>query len=101
MREAAIGDIEPQTIVVADYDPACPERFRREEARIRAALGEAALSVEHIGSTSVPGLAAKPILDVLLVVEDPGDEPSYLPALEAAGYVLRVREPDLDRKSVV
>ena len=48
-----------------------------------AALGEAALSVEHIGSTSVPGLAAKPIVDILLVVEDSGNEPSYLPALEA------------------
>jgi GrpB-like predicted nucleotidyltransferase (UPF0157 family) len=96
LREVIIGGIEPQSIVVVDYDPAWPERFRREEARIRSSLGEAALSVEHIGSTSVPGLAAKPIVDVLLVVEDSGDEPSYLPALEAAGYVLRVREPDFD-----
>jgi len=96
LREAIIGDIEPQTIVVADYDPAWPERFRYEEARIRAALGAAALSVEHIGSTSVPGLAAKPILDVLLVVEDPGDEGFYVPAIEGAGYVLRVREPGFD-----
>ena len=96
LREIIIGEIEPQDIVVVDYDPGWPERFRREEARIRAALGEAALSVEHIGSTSVPGLAATPIVDVLLVVEDSADEPSYLPALEAAGYVLRVREPDLD-----
>jgi GrpB-like predicted nucleotidyltransferase (UPF0157 family) len=96
LREAIIGDIEPQTIVVADYDPAWPERFRYEEARIRAALGAAALSVEHIGSTSVPGLAAKRILDVLLVVEDPGDEGFYVPAIEGAGYVLRVREPGFD-----
>jgi GrpB-like predicted nucleotidyltransferase (UPF0157 family) len=96
LREAIIGDIEPQTIVVADYDPAWPERFRYEEARIRAALGAAALSVEHIGSTSVPGLAAKPILDVLLVVEDSGDEGFYVPAIEGAGYVLRVREPGFD-----
>jgi GrpB-like predicted nucleotidyltransferase (UPF0157 family) len=96
MREVVIGDIEPQTIIVADYDPSWPERFRREEARIRAALGEAALSVEHIGSTSVPGLAAKPIVDVLLVVEDSADETSYALGLEDAGYVLRVREPDFD-----
>lgn len=96
LRRVIIGEIEPQSIVVADYDPACPERFGREEAKIRAALGEAALSVEHIGSTSVPGLAAKPIVDVLLVVEDSGEEASYLPALEGAGYVLRVREPDFD-----
>jgi GrpB-like predicted nucleotidyltransferase (UPF0157 family) len=94
LREVVIGEAEPQAIVVADYDPAWPGRFRREEAKIRAALGEAALSVEHIGSTSVPGLAAKPIVDILLVVEDSGEEASYLPALEEAGYVLRVREPD-------
>ena len=96
LREVIIGEIEPQSIVVVDYDPAWPERFRREEARIRSSLGEAALSVEHIGSTSVPGLAAKPIVDILLMVEDSSDEPSYLPALEAAGYILRVREPDFD-----
>jgi GrpB-like predicted nucleotidyltransferase (UPF0157 family) len=94
IREFIIGEIEQQTIVIANYDPAWPERFRQEEVRIVAALGEAALSVEHIGSTSVPGLAAKPIVDILLVVEDSGEEASYLPALEEAGYVLRVREPD-------
>ena len=93
-REVIIGEVERQAIVVADYDPAWPGRFRREEAKIRVALGEAALAVEHIGSTSVPGLAAKPIVDVLLVVEDSGEEATYLPALEEAGYVLRVREPD-------
>ena len=94
--EGILGGNEPQAIVIADYDPTWPERFRREEARIRGALGEAALSVEHIGSTSVPGLAAKPIVDILLVVEDSGDEASYLPAMERAGYVLRVREPDFE-----
>jgi GrpB-like predicted nucleotidyltransferase (UPF0157 family) len=96
LREVIIGEIEPQAIVVADYDPVWPERFRQEEARIRAALGRAVLSIEHIGSTSVPGLAAKPLVDILLVVEDSANEPSYLPALEEAGYVLRVREPDFD-----
>jgi GrpB-like predicted nucleotidyltransferase (UPF0157 family) len=96
LREVIIGEIEPQAIVLADYDPVWPERFRQEEARIRAALGRAALSIEHIGSTSVPGLAAKPIVDILLVVEDSANEASYLPALEEAGYVLRVREPDFD-----
>src|SRR5215211_37443 len=95
-REVMIEEIEKRAIVIADYDPAWPERFRGEEARIRAALGEVALSVEHIGSTSVPGLAAKPIVDILLVVEDSADETSYVPALQEAGYVLRVREPDFD-----
>jgi GrpB-like predicted nucleotidyltransferase (UPF0157 family) len=94
IREFIIGEIEQQTIVIADYDPAWPEHFRQEEVRIVAALGEAALSVEHIGSTSVPGLPAKTIVDILLVVEDSGNEASYIPALEEAGHVLRVREPE-------
>ena len=66
----------------------------REEQRIRRALGDGVLRLEHVGSTSVPGLVAKPRIDILLVVSDAADEPSYVPALEAAGYTLRVREPD-------
>jgi len=96
IRDVIIGEIEPPTIDIVDYDPAWAERFRQEEAKIQAALGETALEIEHIGSTSVPGLAAKPIVDVLLVVDVSSDEASYLPALEGAGYVLRVREPDFD-----
>ncbi|GAC1645553.1 MAG: hypothetical protein NVS4B8_17110 [Herpetosiphon sp.] len=80
-------------ITLVDYDPAWPLHFARESERIRAALGPRALRVEHIGSTSVPGLIAKPIVDILLVVADSSDEPSYVPALEAAGYTLRIREP--------
>jgi GrpB-like predicted nucleotidyltransferase (UPF0157 family) len=80
-------------IVVLDYDPAWPARFEHVRARVHGALGEGALSVEHIGSTSVPGLAAKPIIDVLVVVSDVDDEPSFATALEDAGFVLRVREP--------
>jgi GrpB-like predicted nucleotidyltransferase (UPF0157 family) len=81
-------------IILVEYDPRWPELFAREAARIRAALGERALLIEHVGSTSVPGLAAKPIVDIVLAVADPADEPAYVPDLEAAGYVLRVREPD-------
>ena len=92
MRNVIIGEAESPAIVVVDYDPAWPERFRQEAARIRAALGEVARTVEHIGSTSVPDLAAKPIIDILLVVENSGDEASYVLALEEAGYMLRVRE---------
>ena len=80
-------------IALAEYDPAWPARFEREAARIRAALGDRALMIEHAGSTAVPGLAAKPIVDVVLAVGDSADEPAYVPALEAAGYVLRIREP--------
>lgn len=89
-----IGELENSVIELADYDPAWPLRFEREAERIRAALGGRALRAEHIGSTAVPGLAAKPIIDILLVVPDSADEDAYLPALEAAGYELRVREPD-------
>jgi GrpB-like predicted nucleotidyltransferase (UPF0157 family) len=81
-------------IVIVDADPAWADRFEHERTRIVGALGAAAVSVDHIGSTSVPGLAAKPIIDICLAVEDSSDEPAYVPALEAAGYELRVREPD-------
>src|SRR5919204_6866652 len=81
-------------IELADYDPEWPRLFRREADRIRAVLGERVVRLEHVGSTSVPGLAAKPIIDILLVVPDSGDEPAYVPELEAAGYVLVIREPE-------
>jgi GrpB-like predicted nucleotidyltransferase (UPF0157 family) len=80
-------------ITLADYDPEWPAQFEREAARIRAALGADALRVEHVGSTSVPGVAAKPIIDIVLAVPDSSDEASYVPRLEAAGYELRIREP--------
>jgi GrpB-like predicted nucleotidyltransferase (UPF0157 family) len=81
-------------IEVADYDPAWPGLFQREADRIRAVLGQRVVQLEHVGSTSVPGLAAKPIIDILLVVPDSGDEPAYVPDLEAAGYVLVIREAE-------
>jgi GrpB-like predicted nucleotidyltransferase (UPF0157 family) len=81
-------------VVLVDYDPRWPQIFRLEAARIRAVLGEQALRIEHTGSTSVPSLAAKPIVDMLLTVADSADEHSYGPPLEAAGYVLRIREPE-------
>jgi GrpB-like predicted nucleotidyltransferase (UPF0157 family) len=87
-----IGGREPFTMVLSNYDSAWSSRFAEVEARIRSALGDAALAVEHIGSTSVPRLAAKPIIDVLLVVADLEEEPSYVTALQDAGFVLRVRE---------
>jgi GrpB-like predicted nucleotidyltransferase (UPF0157 family) len=84
----------PKQIVIADYDPRWPELFEREAGRIRAALGPRALRIEHAGSTAVPGLAAKHVIDVLLVVSNSADERAYLPMLEATGYTLRFREPD-------
>jgi len=81
-------------ITLVEYDPRWPSMFAGEAARIREVLGPAALRIDHIGSTSVPGLIAKPIIDICMVVADSADEPAYVPALEAAGYVLLVREPD-------
>src|SRR5579872_6581261 len=81
-------------IELAEPDPAWPAHYEREAARIAGALGPHAVRLEHVGSTSVPGLAAKPIIDIVLVVPDSADEPAYVPALEGAGYVLRIREPD-------
>jgi GrpB-like predicted nucleotidyltransferase (UPF0157 family) len=87
-------DILNGPIHLAEYDPAWPGLFAREAHRIRFALDGGALLLEHVGSTSVPGLAAKPRIDILLVVADSANEPAYVPPLEAAGYVLRIREPD-------
>jgi GrpB-like predicted nucleotidyltransferase (UPF0157 family) len=79
---------------LVDPDPGWAAQYVQQEARIRAALGARAVRVEHVGSTSVPGLAAKPVIDIVLVVTDSADEAGYLPQLEAAGYTLQFREPD-------
>jgi len=80
-------------VAIVDYDPHWPDLFTHEADRIRSVLGGRALRIEHAGSTSVPGLAAKPVIDVVLVVANPAQEDAYAPALEAAGYLLRIREP--------
>ena len=71
-----------------------PRIFDAERDRIVSALGDIALEVHHAGSTSVPGLRAKPIIDIVLVVPDTTDEGAYVPPLEAIGYSLRLREPE-------
>jgi GrpB-like predicted nucleotidyltransferase (UPF0157 family) len=96
LRKITIGELKEldRPIVIVDYDPSWPALFEREVQRIRAVLGDRVLRIEHVGSTSVPGLAAKPIIDILLVLTDTADEPAYVPSLEAAGYILRIREPE-------
>jgi GrpB-like predicted nucleotidyltransferase (UPF0157 family) len=81
------------TIALKPYDPEWPLRYALER-QIRAALGAKVLQLEHVGSTAVPGLSAKPVIDIVLAVSDSSEEPSYAPALEALGYVLKIREPD-------
>ena len=90
------SEAQPLTgrIEIREYDPEWPRLYEREEARIRAALGDRVVRIAHAGSTSVPGLPAKPIIDIALEVPDSADEPAYVPDMEAAGYVLRLREPE-------
>jgi GrpB-like predicted nucleotidyltransferase (UPF0157 family) len=91
-RPELIGGVEKRAIRIVDYDPAWPRIFTRERDRIRAALGPVALRVDHVGSTAVPGLVAKPIVDIDLSVADVEAEHAYVPPLLGAGYQLRVRE---------
>jgi GrpB-like predicted nucleotidyltransferase (UPF0157 family) len=81
-------------ITLVDYDPEWPELFAHEDARIRDVLGDRVVRLEHTGSTSVPGLAAKPIIDMTLVVPDSSDESTFVPDLQAAGYRLVIRQPE-------
>jgi GrpB-like predicted nucleotidyltransferase (UPF0157 family) len=91
-----VGGPLPQykEVVIADYDPIWPHWFESAAFRIREALGDKVLQLDHVGSTSVRGLPAKPLIDINIVVADTTDEDAYVPPLEAVGYVLRVREPD-------
>jgi GrpB-like predicted nucleotidyltransferase (UPF0157 family) len=83
----------PSPIRVVDYDESWPAEFARVAEVIRDALGRVALAVEHVGSTSVPGLAAKPTIDVDLTVPEPANETRYVPPLERVGFQLVIREP--------
>lgn len=81
-------------IELSPYDPGWPARYEREASQIRRGLGDRVRLIAHVGSTSVPGLAAKPIIDIVLAVKDSADESSYAPAILNLGYHLRIREPD-------
>ena len=96
LAKVTIGGPQPLAapIEIREYDPEWPRLYAREEARVRSILGERVVRIEHAGSTSVPGLPAKPVIDIALEVPDSSDEPAYVPDMEAAGYVLRIREPD-------
>jgi GrpB-like predicted nucleotidyltransferase (UPF0157 family) len=96
MQAAHVGvmRVHNAPIQLTDYDAEWPALFVREANRERATLGDRVLMLEHVGSTSVPGLAAKPIIDMILAVADSADEPAYVPAMESAGYVLHIREPE-------
>ncbi|HEX5045550.1 MAG TPA: GrpB family protein [Gammaproteobacteria bacterium] len=95
LAAVTVGPREPlnSTIYLAPYDPEWRSEFERVAHRVRAALADKALLLEHVGSTSVPELAAKPIVDMVLGVADSADEPAYAPLLAQHGFVLRIREP--------
>jgi GrpB-like predicted nucleotidyltransferase (UPF0157 family) len=96
LAAATVGELErlDGQIVLADPDPAWADQYADEAAHVHAILGDRVLRLEHVGSTSIPGLPAKPLIDMLLVVADPADEDAYVAPLETAGYRLRIREPD-------
>jgi GrpB-like predicted nucleotidyltransferase (UPF0157 family) len=96
LEKRLIGGPRPLSgpIELRDYDPCWPNRYAERASRVRAALGERAVRIDHVGSTSVSGLVAKPIIDIVLEVPDSADEAAYVGDLEAAGYLLRIREPD-------
>jgi GrpB-like predicted nucleotidyltransferase (UPF0157 family) len=96
LRAVTIGELAVLAgpVELAEYDPKWPRVFEEQAARIRTALGDRIRLLEHAGSTSVPGLAAKPIVDIVLAVPDSAEEAAYVPPLEAIGYVLRIREPE-------
>ncbi|MDJ0376131.1 GrpB family protein [Cryobacterium sp. PH31-L1] len=88
-----VGGSEKRQLQVVAYDENWPDIFLDHQTRLRNTLGTAEVEVEHIGSTSVPGLAAKPIVDIVVTVVDITAEEDYLPHLLTAGYELRTREP--------
>lgn len=96
LAAATVGDVRALRgpVVLVDYDPSWPVVFQREAQRLESTLGDRARRIEHVGSTSVPGLAAKAIIDIALAVARSDDEAAYLADLEAGGYGLRIREPD-------
>lgn len=95
LRQHTVGELRPLVgpIRLVEYDSEWPHKYEQEAKRIRAALGQRALRIEHVGSTSVPGLVAKPIIDIVLAVAESGNEREYAPVLETAGYRLHLREP--------
>lgn len=95
LEKVTLGKIQylpGKKLHLSEYDSAWPKVFEKEATKIRAVLPDD-YQLEHAGSTSVPGLVAKPIIDMILLVADSRDEANYTPYLELLGYTLRIREP--------
>lgn len=93
LRAVLVNGLRPTRVTLVDYDPIWAVRYEQIAATLRSALGGRIRLIEHIGSTSVPGLIAKPVIDIVIGIEDPDDESAYLPDLHQLGYTLGVREP--------
>jgi GrpB-like predicted nucleotidyltransferase (UPF0157 family) len=91
-----VGGARPHggPVCLAEYNSSWPEIYAREAHGIRSILGDVVLRLEHVGSTSVPELVAKPIIDIVLEVPDSSNEAAYVAPLELSGYQLRIREPN-------
>ena len=96
LESITIGERKPLngSIEISQYNTEWPALFDLAAARVTKALDDRVRLLEHVGSTSVPGLAAKPIIDMLLAVDDSAQELAYVPRLEGQGYVLRIRETE-------
>ena len=96
LNKVTIGKVSELSgcIKLKEYDPVWTTLYEVERQKISNALNPDGIIIEHVGSTSVPGLCAKPIIDILLLVKDSSEESSYVPELEKAGYAMRIREPD-------
>lgn len=92
LDQSIIGERQPGPVRLVEYDADWPARFERIRENLVGALGATARTVEHVGSTAIPGMVAKPIIDVLMTVDDVEDQARYLPVIEELGYELRVRE---------
>jgi GrpB-like predicted nucleotidyltransferase (UPF0157 family) len=82
-----MGEERDPAVRIVDYDPGWPEEARQELARVGAALGDLAVRLDHVGSTAVPGLAAKPIVDLQVSVAALEPQSAYVEPLEALGYL--------------
>lgn len=96
LNEVNVQSLESynHTIVLEEYNDSWPIVYKYEEKRLLTILGDKIKCIEHVGSTSVPGLCAKPIIDILMVVNDSSSEDDYIPELLSAGYWLKIREPE-------
>ena len=93
-RSLFVGQSDPEPISLTDASAAWPEQYVRLRDRLASALGSS-VRIEHVGSTSIPGIAAKPIIDIQVSVPDLTDESAFVSGIESIGVPLRMREPDL------